>query len=321
MNHRLTTAESVSPKHPDKLCDQVSDAMLDVFLSQDERSRCAIEAMGAHGKLYVAGEVTSNTEVDYKKIAGEVTGMADENIIVNITKQSNEIARGVDVGGAGDQGIMVGYACSENKAMIPQAQYLARKINRTIFEKHPFDGKTQVTIKDGVIDTVVASFQNVSKEELEKIIMNDCEIKEANLFLNPCGDWSTGGFDADTGLTGRKIIVDNYGPNIPVGGGAFSGKDPSKVDRSGAYIARKIAVDILKKRGAKEVYTYIAYAIGVAKPVMAMAVIDGKEESIATHYDLTPWGIIDQLDLLKPRYRKTAEYGHFGNNFIWDQEY
>ena len=213
---------------------------------------------------------------------------------------------------------MVGYACDENEALIPHELYLARELAKYIYSKHPYDGKTQITLVNGVVDTVVTSFQNVSTKELNDLVITWLGYEPNNLYCNPAGDWGQGGFDADAGLTGRKLIVDNYGPRVPIGGGAFSGKDATKVDRSGAYIARFIAVDQLRKHKAKEVYVYLAYAIGVAKPVQATAVINDKEYNVTDQYDLTPEGISELLELKTPKFSKTAEWGAFGNNFKWD---
>lgn len=314
------SAESVSPKHPDKICDRISDAILDAILMQDPNARVAVETMGGHGKITIMGEVTTTAEVDYEAVAH---GVVDERlpISVNIVAQSPEIAQGVDTGGAGDQGIMVGYACADNEAMIPQEAWLSRQLNRYIYEQFPFDGKTQITLKGNKIDSVVASFQNATHDQLQTLVEHWLEDKNASddvkLHLNPAGDWHQGGFDADVGLTGRKLAVDNYGPHIPVGGGCFSGKDPSKVDRSAAYMARRIAVDYLKKHSAQEVFVHLAYAIGLAEPMHAEATVDGKKIAI-TEYDLTPNGIIEHLGLKQAIYAETAEYGHFGNGFVWD---
>lgn len=314
------TAESVSPKHPDKLCDQISDAVLDDFLRQDPTSRVAVEVMGGHGKVVVIGEVTSHGKVDVESIIKCIAG--DVETEVRLVHQSPEIAHGVDTGGAGDQGIMVGYACDETPEKLPLEVILARKLNQHLFKKWPHDGKTQVTLKDNQIDSVVASFQHAPNAELEteiKTWLKDCGTPGTpKIYANPAGEWDQGGFDADTGLTGRKLVVDNYGPRIPIGGGCFSGKDPSKVDRSAAYIARKIAVDYLKKHKAKEVFCHLAYAIGKPEPVEATITVDGKQLPVEG-YDLTPKGIIETLDLRKPQYEATARYGHFGNSFPWDQ--
>lgn len=315
------TAESVSPGHPDKLCDQISDAILDAYLRADPDSRVAVEAVGGHGKVFVVGEVTSKAKVEIEPIVHRIAGK-DIDVEIRLVHQSSEIANGVDTGGAGDQGIMVGYACSETSELLPKETVLSRKLNQFLYKIWPFDGKTQITLKDGTIESVVASFQNAKKLDLENAIKDwlsslDISLGEIRILANPAGDWELGGFDADTGLTGRKLIVDNYGPQIAIGGGCFSGKDPSKVDRSAAYIARKIAVDYLNKERAKEVYVYLAYAIGKPEPLEATVTVDGVHK-IIKGYDLTPRGIIKLLDLKKPQYEQTARYGHFGNSFAWD---
>lgn len=319
------TAESVSPKHPDKICDQISDAILDAYLAGDPDARVAVETVGGHGKVFVVGEVTSSEHPDVEPIVKRIAGDSVE-VEVRLVKQSPEIARGVDTGGAGDQGIMVGYACAETPEHLPLEVVLSRKLNQHLYEKWPFDGKTQVTLKEGKIVAVVASFQNAPAEELRAEIYtwaknepsatltDDCDIH-----ANPAGDWDQGGFDADTGLTGRKLVVDNYGPRIPIGGGCFSGKDPSKVDRSAAYIARRIALDYLKKRDAQEVFCHLAYAIGYDQPLEATVTIDGAQE-VVEGYDLSPNGIIEQLGLRHPIYEETARYGHFGHSdFPWEK--
>jgi len=298
----IRTAESVTPNHPDKLCDQISDAILDEALRQDPLSRVAIEVMGSHNKkISVAGELTTHADVDIESIVKRIVG-EDCKVDINIAMQSREIAQGVDVGGAGDQGSMVGYACDETLEYMPAEVILSRKLCQFIFEKYPYDGKTQVTLEDGDIKSVVASFQNVSTEKLKDIVMLWLDTKEipsdkVEIYCNQAGDWSQGGFDADTGLTGRKIIVDQYGPRISIGGGAFSGKDATKVDRSAAYMARRIAVDTLRLRKAKEVFCYLAYVIGKAEPLQATLIVDGKEEPVPTAYPLTPNGIIEYLEL------------------------
>lgn len=325
----MRTAEAVTPKHPDKMCDQISDAILDAYLTQDPTSRVAVEVMGGHGRVYITGEVTSTgtlTGQMIEKIVHRVTGN-NEKVDINIFKQSPEIAQGVDTGGAGDQGIMVGYACNDNEEMIPQELYLTRSLAKFIYEKYPYDGKTQITLNDqDQIQTVVASFQNVPSEtlrsEIEKWLIKEDQPyhHEMKVHANPAGDWNQGGFEADTGLTGRKLMVDNYGPQISIGGGCFSGKDATKVDRSAAYMARKIAVDYLKKNPPFQggVTVKLAYAIGVAEPVMATVQSDGFTEEIKG-YDLTPKGIIEALDLRKPQFEETARWGHFGNGFKWDK--
>lgn len=318
------TAESVSPKHPDKLCDQISDAILDAYLAKDPTARVAAEACGGHGVVFVTGEITSTAEaVDVEKIVKRITDDPKIEVHTKIVKQSPEIAGGVDVGGAGDQGIMIGYACDETPEMLPKEVVLARRLNQFIYAHYPFDGKTQVTLNpEGKVDSFVASFQNAPKAELEKLIkefiVEHNLNKDAKIIANPAGDWNQGGFEADTGLTGRKLIVDNYGPRIPIGGGCFSGKDATKVDRSAAYMARRIAVDYLRKRHAHEVFVRLAYAIGLQQPLEKTVIVDGEPEEIEG-YDLTPAGIIKALDLRRPIYEPTARYGHFGEGFDWDK--
>jgi S-adenosylmethionine synthetase len=321
INYR--TAESVSPKHPDKLCDQISDAILDAYLDQDPEARVAVEAVGGHGKVFVVGEVTSDAYVDVEKIVKRVAGNVETE--VRIVSQSHEIAHGVDTGGAGDQGIMVGYACNETVELLPLETVLSRKLNQFLYETWPYDGKTQVTLRDGTIESLVASFQNAPQAELKAAVKTWLaqeplakSVDKPRIHANPAGDWQQGGFDADTGLTGRKLVVDNYGPHIAIGGGCFSGKDPSKVDRSAAYMARKIAVDYLKKHKATKVYCYLAYAIGYPEPLEATVTIDEQQQQVSG-YDLTPKGIIKLLDLKKPQYEQTATYGHFGHaTFSWE---
>lgn len=318
----LKTSECVSPRHPDKLCDRISDAVLDAYLHEDPKSRVAVETVGSHGKIMVTGEVRSTaTAVDVTKIVEEIAGPGHD-LIIHIVEQSPEIARGIDqaggVTGAGDQGIMTGYATRDTDTYMPKEYELARRLCQSVYEKHPYDGKTQVTIDDetGDITSVVCSFQNVSTAELlERVKEQIPNAKEYH--INPTGDWNIGGFDADTGLTGRKIIVDNYGPEVAVGGGAFSGKDPSKVDRSGAYMSRRIAVDTLEQNpDAREVLVKVAYAIGHPEALMTVAIIDGVPQDV-TGYDLTPNGIKEFLELEQPIYAKTAEWGHFGRGFSW----
>lgn len=319
------TAESVSPKHPDKICDQISDAILDAHLAQDPHARVAIDVAGGHGTVFVTGEVTSTAKhINVTEIVRRIAG--DVEVIEHIFAQSSEIAQGVDTGGAGDQGIMVGYATAETEELLPLEVVLSRRLNQHLYEIWPFDGKTQVTLEDGKIVSIVASFQNAKTTELLAKVSEwiDKEAraiphKDVEYHINPAGDWQQGGFDADAGLTGRKLIIDNYGPRIPIGGGAFSGKDPSKVDRSAAYAARKVAIDYLKKENAKEVYVYLAYAIGHDQPLEATVVVDDREERV-TGYDLSPNGIIKLLNLKQPVYEPTAKYGHFGHpEFTWEQ--
>lgn len=318
------TAESVSPKHPDKICDQISDAILDAHLKEDPDARVAVDVAGGHGTVFITGEVTSKAKnVDAGAIVRRIAGPVE--VIEHIALQSLEIAQGVDSGGAGDQGIMVGYATNETPEFLPLEVVLSRKLNQFLYQRWPFDGKTQVTTLDGKILTIVASFQNAPTLELEEAVKEwertqTIASSHSNVVyhINPAGDWKVGGFDADAGLTGRKLAVDNYGPSIPVGGGAFSGKDASKVDRSGAYIARKIAIDYLRKFQAHEVYVTLAYAIGFEAPLQAVAIVDGVEREVEG-YDLTPNGIVEYLDLKQPVYEKTASYGHFGHEeFTWE---
>lgn len=337
MSNLYRTAESVSPKHPDKLCDQISDALLDAYLQEDPFSRVAIDVAGGHGTIFITGEVTSSaTSVTSETIAAVVQRIAGPRvngepyeIIERIVAQSPEIAQGVDTGGAGDQGIMIGYACDETPDLLPLEYVLARNLNQHLYKIWPHDGKTQVTTKGELVTAVVASFQHAPQNQLRAAVLSWLEqeplVKLATqprfsgalkatppveLHINPAGDWNIGGFDADSGLTGRKLAVDSYGPRVALGGGAFSGKDGTKVDRSGAYMARQIAVDYLKKHDAHEVYVHLAYAIGYPQPVEATVTIDGVQQPI-TGYDLTPGGIIDQLSLREPQFERRARYGHF----------
>ena len=250
----IRTAECVSPMHPDKMCDRISDTLLDLHLEQDPNSRVAIETCGGMGEVYITGEVTSNavvTRENIVKVVHDITTDDTVNVIININSQSPEIANGVDTGGAGDQGIMIGYACRDNKEFLPQEYFLSRELNKHVFSKYPYDGKTQVTMNGNSL-RVVCSFQNAPAKKLQQLVMEYFEdysdyFIEA-LHCNPAGDWNIGGFTADAGVTGRKLAVDNYGPRVPLGGGAFSGKDSTKVDRSAAYMGRRIAVDILEER-------------------------------------------------------------------------
>lgn len=320
----MKTAESITPRHPDKICDRISDAILDECLRQDKESRVAIETMGGHKVINITGELTTNASLNVSEIVKEIIGDSCK-IKVNIAKQSPEIARGVDKGGAGDQGVMVGYACDENEFFLPQEFYLARDLSKYIYDKYPVDGKTQITInKKNEIEDIVASFNNVSYKELKGLVeewLKDKKKSNPKKHINPAGDWSIGEFDADAGITGRKIVCDSYGPNVPVGGGAFSGKDPTKVDRSAAYMARKVAVDLLKKEKAKEVIVKVSYAIGKEDPVMVSVLKDGKEMEVKEldNKIFQPQNIIKELKLKRPIYQKTAEWGAFGNGFIWDK--
>jgi S-adenosylmethionine synthetase len=330
MNTRYRTAESVTPSHPDKVCDQISDAILDACLEIDPKTRAAIETMGGHGLITITGELTTRAQINLRKIAQDVYASLGYDtpvgITINVVEQSPEISSRVDKDGAGDQGIMVGYATSATKELLPLEVMLARALTKAM-GKH--DGKAQVTLKDGKVVQVLTSLcenGDLSDVYLEEVIKRDItphlheSVRDVyDIWLkNPNGAWTVGGFEADTGLTGRKLAVDNYGPHIPLGGGCFSGKDATKVDRSAAYMARKIAVDYLTQRGASEIYVHLAYAIGVAEPLMATVNIDGVEEEVRG-YDLRPRAIIEQLDLQKPQFYKTARFGHFGNDFVWDR--
>ena len=319
----IRTAECVSPMHPDKMCDRISDTLLDLHLQHDPNSRVAIETCGGNGLVYVTGEVTSEykiTDEEIERVVRDITTDDSLKVITNINIQSPEIAQGVDTGGAGDQGIMIGYACRDNEEFLPQEYYLSRELNKHVFKYYPFDGKTQVTMNGNSL-RVVTSFCKAPTEKLIKLTMEYFEdfpqyhIEE--LHCNPAGDWNIGGFTADAGLTGRKLAVDNYGPRVPLGGGAFSGKDSTKVDRSAAYMGRRIAVDILEQRPeVQEVMVQLAYAIGYDQPLQATAIVDGEHEFIKG-YDLSPKGIIDFLELRKPIFGETAGFGHMGAGFKW----
>ena len=319
----IRTAECVSPMHPDKMCDRISDTLLDLHLQQDPNSRVAIETCGGMGEVYITGEVTSNavvTRENIVKVVHDITTDDTINVIININSQSPEIANGVDTGGAGDQGIMIGYACRDNKEFLPQEYFLSRELNKHVFSKYPYDGKTQVTMNGNSL-RVVCSFQNAPAKKLQQLVMEYFEDYSQyhieSLHCNPAGDWNIGGFTADAGVTGRKLAVDNYGPRVPLGGGAFSGKDSTKVDRSAAYMGRRIAVDILEERPeVQEVMVQLAYAIGYDQPLQATAIVDGEHEFIKG-YDLSPKGIIDFLELRKPIFSNTAGFGHMGAGFKW----
>ena len=323
------TAEFVSPKHPDKICDRISDRILDYCLEQDRDARVAVETMGGHGHIYVNGEVTIDTkrEIPIPHLVDEVLGepeIYDEthSTSVNIVQQSPEIGRGVDVGGAGDQGIMVGYACDENDEYVPEEYRLARSLCKHIYNKFPYDGKTQVTTRDDKNLFVVTSFQNVDRITLHNEVSEWLKGTGYGLMVthaNPAGDWEQGGFDADAGLTGRKLVVDNYGPRVPIGGGAYSGKDPSKVDRSAAYMARHIALKELKRLGLSECWVYLSYAIGEKEPLQSTAT-DGKAIwDISDAYPVHPNELIEFLKLKSPIYYETSQWGAYGNGFEWDK--
>lgn len=330
------TTESVTSGHPDKVCDQISDAILDACLEQDPRSRVAVETFGSHGTLMIGGEVTTNANVDMKKIAADVyksIGYTEKlNIVYTVSKQSNDIAQGVDTGGAGDQGIMYGYATDETTEMLPLGCVLANKLARRLeklrrdntLEWIKPDGKTQVTIKDGKVVTALCSTQHikkVSQEQIRKDLIKHLfkpvlgDLNGIEILVNPTGKFELGGFAADAGLTGRKIMVDTYGGLMPHGGGAFSGKDATKVDRSAAYMCRFVAKNLVANGYGKKVLVSVAYAIGRVEPVMVEAFNEkGKNLTniVNKHFDFRPKAIIERLELQKPVFRETAAYGHFG---------
>src|SRR3990167_7059979 len=314
------TAESVSPKHPDKICDFIADSILDAYLENDRESRTAIEVMGGHNLITINGEVTSKGNPDIEKLVRKIVG-ENYKIIINIALQSPEIAQGVNKGGAGDQGIMKGYATNETPEYLPLEYVLARNLCQKIFAVYPYDGKTQVTIENNKILTVVASFQNTKNAELLKLVKKI--IKADEYLINPAGEWVQGGFDADAGLSGRKLIIDNYGPEIPIGGGSFSGKDATKVDRSAAYMARYVAKNLVASGYGKEVFVSVAYAIGLPEPLMIEAVNEKGEdlsELVKKNFDFRPQAIIEKLGLNQPIFKQTAAYGHFGKkNLPWEK--
>ena len=364
---RYFTSESVTEGHPDKVCDQISDAVLDDILAHDPKGRVACETVATTGMVMVFGEITTNHYVDVQSIVrnklreiGYVRGKygfdADNvAVLTAIDAQSPDIAMGVDESegheqGAGDQGIMFGYACDETDVYMPLAITLAHRLakqladvrkNGTLDYLRP-DGKTQVTVeydddnKIKRIDTILISSQHspevsleqlsrdIKKEVVDKIVPQDLVDSETKYLFNPTGRFVLGGPAADSGLTGRKIIVDTYGGSAAHGGGAFSGKDPSKVDRSAAYMARYIAKNIVASGVATRCQIELSYAIGVAEPISVLVDTFGtnkvsEEEIVKTvreNFKLTPKGMIESLDLLKPRYSKIASYGHFGRNDV-----
>lgn len=364
MKHYFTS-ESVTEGHPDKLCDTISDKILDGYLAIDENSRVAVETFAADSTITIAGQVTSNGEIDIEKIVRDTIkeiGFDDEKVSIdyktckvdiNITKQSSDIALGVDTGGAGDQGIMFGYASDETEEYMPYAIWAAHKLSKRLTEVRKDgtlkylrpDGKTQVTIeyeddKPKRVETILISTQHdkiVTNEDLRKDIIEyviNTEIPKemiddkTNIYVNPTGRFVIGGPLGDTGLTGRKIIVDTYGGYSRHGGGAFSGKDPSKVDRSAAYMTRHIAKNIVANGFAKKCEIQVSYAIGMKEPLSIFVNTFGtgkiKDEEIVdiikAKFDLTPNGIIKYLELKKPIYSKTTNYGHFGKKDLsWEE--
>jgi S-adenosylmethionine synthetase len=364
----LFTSESVSEGHPDKICDQVSDAVLDAVLEEDPTGRVACECYATTGMIVVGGEITTNTYIDLPKLVRKVIREigytkaeyrfdADSCAVINvINKQSGDIAQGVDTGGAGDQGMMFGYACKETPEYMPAALMYSHKlvekladIRKNHLELMPYlrpDAKAQVTVayddagKITGITTIVISTQHdpgVSQEQIAEdikkhvvpaVIPVDMIGPDTVFHINPTGKFEIGGPHGDTGLTGRKIIVDTYGGKAPHGGGAFSGKDPTKVDRSAAYAARHLAKNIVAAGLAEQCTIQVSYAIGVKEPVSLLVDMHGTgtissdivSSFIMKNIDLSPKGIIERLKLQRPIYRATAAYGHFGRNeFPWEQ--
>jgi len=361
------TSESVTEGHPDKLCDQISDAVLDAVLAADPLGRVACESMAKDQDVYVVGELTTKAKLDIDPLVRETirkigytqadAGFTADTcrITSNLTQQSSDIAMGVDTGGAGDQGLMFGYACDETKELMPFPIMMAHKLclqlaearRRGVLDFLRPDGKSQVTVEyEGAkpvrVDAVVVSTQHADSAKIETVRegVRECIIKTvipANMLdqntkyhINPTGRFVTGGPVGDSGLTGRKIIVDTYGGAAHHGGGCFSGKDPTKVDRSAAYMARHIAKNIVAAGLADCAEVQLAYAIGVEDPVSIMVDTFGTgkidnsalEALIRKHFMLTPKGIIESLDLRRPIYRKTAAYGHFGRSepeFTWER--
>lgn len=341
---KIYTVESVTSGHPDKVCDQISDAVLDECLRQDSNSRVAIEVMGSHGLIVVGGEVTTKAKLNYESVVRQVyqeVGYGNDiTIQAHVAEQAPEIAKGVDTGGAGDQGIMYGYATDETKEFLPRGVVLAHALAKGLEELRVSgkiswlkpDGKTQVTIANGnILDIIVGAqhAETVSQEEIKSTLIRDLiaplvgDISNIQILVNTSGAFTQGGFSADAGLTGRKIMVDTYGGLIPHGGGCFSGKDPTKVDRSAAYMCRFVAKNLVAAGLAKECLVSVAYAIGRAEPLMIEAVNEKQEslnEVVAKNFDFRPRAIIERLDLLKPIYKKTAAYGHFGKEGLpWEE--
>jgi len=365
MKNYYFTSESVTEGHPDKLCDSISDAVLDECLKQDPNSRVAIETFATNDTITIAGQLTTTAQVNIEELVrnrikeigfdNKETDLDYRNckILVDITKQSPDIALGVDIGGAGDQGIMFGYASIETESFMPYAIDMAHKLSKrlTVVRKQgivPFlrpDGKTQVTVKyEGDkpkrIETILVSIQHldsVTTEEVRKaviehvinaVIPENMIDEKTNIYVNPTGRFVIGGPLGDTGLTGRKIIVDTYGGYARHGGGAFSGKDASKVDRSAAYMLRHIAKNIVANGYAKKCEIQVAYAIGMKEPLSICVNTFGTSEKseeelveiIKDKFDLTPEGIIEYLDLKQPIYSQTTNYGHFGKeNLPWEK--
>jgi len=341
----MKSAEAVTEGHPDKVCDQIADAILDAYLLRDPSARVAVEIFGSHGLLVIGGEVTSEAQVNVEEIARKVyaaIGYSDDfEVLANIHRQSPEISAGVKEGGAGDQGIMHGYATAETKEFLPRAYVLAQKLAQgladlrrhdTDFSWLKPDGKTQITTQGGQVVKIVVSAQHdptMTAEKIKPMLIESLirpiigNIGKAEIFVNPSGSFLCGGFEADTGLTGRKIIVDAYGPLIPHGGGAFSGKDATKVDRSAAYMCRFAAKNLVANGLAKNCLVSVAYAIGKADPVMLTAKGNGGKdlsEIVKKNFDFRPLAIIERLKLRQPIFQRTACYGHFGREgFPWEE--
>ncbi len=338
------TVESVTSGHPDKVCDQISDAILDACLAQDPNTRAGIETFGNHGLLVIGGEITTKANFDAEKIARKVYSdigyTSDLNVITGIVKQSPDIAQGVDTGGAGDQGIMYGFATNETPEFMPSVvvsvHALAEGLEKLRKEGNISwlkpDGKTQITIENGKIRTVLISTQhdeNVDQSEIRQTLTEKLvkpiigDVAGIEILVNPTGRFVQGGFEADAGLTGRKIMVDTYCGLITHGGGCFSGKDPSKVDRSAAYMARFVAKNLVSSGRAKQCLVSVAYAIGKAEPLMVEAIDENGEslaEFVKCKFDFRPKAIIERLDLRRPIYQQTAAYGHFGKkNLPWEE--
>lgn len=341
---KVYTVESVTAGHPDKICDQISDTILDACLQADPNSRVAVESFGSHGLILVGGEIATLANPDFVKIARavyqDIGYDEDIKVLTNICKQSPDIAQGVDNGGAGDQGIMYGYATDETPEFMPIGVVLVHKLTQGLEKLRKSgaitwlgpDGKAQVTMTNNKTKTILISAQHsentsqpeVRQELIEKLIRPLVGvIDNIEILVNPTGKFVCGGFSADTGLTGRKIMVDTYGGLVPHGGGCFSGKDPSKVDRSAAYMARFVAKNIVAHGLAKKCLVSVAYAIGRAEPLMVEAINENGESInhfLETKFDFRPRAIIERLNLLRPIYRQTATYGHFGRDgFPWEE--
>jgi S-adenosylmethionine synthetase len=363
----LFTSESVTEGHPDKIADQISDSILDAIIAQDPQSRVACETLVTTGIAFIAGEITTRAVIDHQEVVRKTIadvgytrgkyGFDAETcaVISAIHSQSPDIAMGVDTGGAGDQGLMFGFACTETEELMPLPIMLAHRLARGLSTKRREnvlgylrpDGKSQVTVeyeggKPVRIDAVVVSSQHspdvtnekmrddITREIIANVIPKEMMDAKTKVYVNPTGRFVVGGPHGDAGVTGRKIIVDTYGGAAPHGGGAFSGKDPTKVDRSACYMARYIAKNVVSAGIADRALVQLAYAIGVADPVSVMVHTEGTgripeekiTELVRAHFKLTPRGIIDELNLRRPIYKQTAAFGHFGRtepDFTWER--